>query len=260
MKKVQPLISVIFCVNRPNIHLKKAIISVLNQSFQDFEFLIGANGCSDEFFNELKDLCSDPRILLFRSSLPQLSFTLNFLIENASGQLLVRMDADDVCELNRFQRLWETWCETGADVIGSWATLIDENDNIIGQRCPPSDFSGIKKQFPFSSPIIHPSVMMTRGFWLDSRGYLGGFVSEDFDLWLRAINRGARIINIQEYLFNYRIHSQQASGSRLGYSETAAYWYREFLIRPTIFNLKGLIISSAKVNKLMRRIMKAFSA
>lgn len=242
-----PAVSVIFCVNRTNPHLAAAIGSVLAQSHRDFEFLIGANACSDEFIEELRSLTGDARIRLFRTSLPQLAFTLNHLVEQSRGALLIRMDADDVCEPQRFERLVAAAAANpAADVIGSWTTLIDENDRVIGRFTPPVSPSAVRRRMLSSSPIAHPTVVFRKKFWIESRGYLGGFVSEDFDLWLRALSRGATIINLPEFLLRYRVHSAQASRSRLGYAETAAHWYRELLARPSAYMACGWLVATAK--------------
>lgn len=241
-----PAISVIFCVNRDNPHLHEALKSVLDQTYTNFEFLIGANACSDEFFEELAAFATDSRIKLFRTQLPQLAFTLNFLIEHATTDLLVRMDADDVCEPQRFKRLVAEASNSTADVFGSWATLIDENNRVIGHFTPPENTLALKNRMIYSSAIFHPTVIFRKRFWIESRGYLGGFVSEDFDLWLRGLSRGATIVNIPEYLLRYRIHSSQVSRSRLGYAEAAGHWYRELLLHPNWYNACGWLVSSAK--------------
>lgn len=240
-------LSVVFCVNRSNPHLRAAIDSVLAQTHRDFEFLIGANGCSDEFMDELRALATDERIRLFRTSLPQLAFTLNHLVDQSRSDLLVRMDADDICEPQRFERLVATAAaRPEVDVIGSWTTLIDENDRVIGRFEPPISCEAIRRRMLVSPSIAHPTVAFRKRFWLESRGYLGGFVTEDYDLWLRALSRGATIINIPEPLLRYRVHGAQASRSRLGYAESAAHWYRELLARPSLYNAGGWLVATAK--------------
>jgi glycosyltransferase involved in cell wall biosynthesis len=243
-----PGASVIFCVNRGNPHLRAAIDSVLTQTHKDFEFLIGANACSDELFGELLEYSArDSRIRLFRTALPQLAFTLNYVIEQSKGELLIRMDADDVCEPQRFERLIAAAEATpDAQVIGSWTTLIDEADQVIGSFNPPASAVSLRRRMLISSPIAHPTVAFRKKFWLESRGYLGGFVSEDFDLWLRALARGVTIINVPEPLLRYRMHSAQVSRSRLGYAETAAHWYRELLARPGLYTAAGWAIATTK--------------
>jgi len=239
-------LSVLFCVHRSNPHLRDAIDSVLSQTQEDFEFLIGANACSDEFFVELTALADDPRVRIFRTQLPQLAFTLNYLAEQACGSWFIRMDADDVCEPHRFARLQQEIDRGEHDVIGSWATLIDARDRVIGQFTPPREPRAIRRKLLFSNPIAHPTVAFSRSFLLQMRGYLGGYVSEDLDLWMRAIRSGARLTNIEEPLLRYRMHDGQVSRSRLGYAETAAHWQRELLLAPSFYNALGWGIATAK--------------
>lgn len=239
-------LSVLFCVNRSNPHLRAAVDSVLIQTHRDFEFLIGANACSDEFFDELRCIADDPRVRLFRTQIPQLAFTLNYLAEQAVGNWLVRMDADDVCEPHRFARLLEAIDGGVYDVIGSWATLIDARDRVVGEFKPPADLRGIRRMLLRSNPIAHPTVAFSRAFLMSMRGYLGGYVSEDLDLWMRAIRSGARVTNIQEPLLRYRMHDGQVSRSRLGYAEAAAHWHRELLLTPSFYNATGWLIASTK--------------
>lgn len=239
-------LSVLFGVNRSNPHLRAAIGSVLSQTHEDFEFLIGANACSDEFFAELIAMADDPRVRIFRTQLPQLAFTLNYLAEQACGNWFIRMDADDVCETHRFARLWQVISSGKYDVIGSWATLIDDDDRVIGQFTPPLEGRKIRRKLLYSNPIAHPTVAFSRDFLLQMRGYLGGYVSEDLDLWLRAIRSGARLTNIEEKLLRYRIHDGQVSRSRLGYAETAAHWQRELLLAPSLYTALGWCIATTK--------------
>ena len=239
-------LSVLFCVNRSNPHLHAAINSVLNQTHGEFEFLIGANACSDEFFQELTAFEQDPRVRLFRTRMPQLAFTLNYLAEQAKGDWFIRMDADDLCEPHRFERLLNFIATGEHDVIGSWATLIDAEDRVIGQFMPPGDPAGIRRKLLFSNPIAHPTVAFSRDFLLKMRGYLGGFVSEDLDLWMRAIRSGARLKNIEEPLLRYRMHDGQVSRSRLGYAEAASHWHRELLVSPSLYALLGWLIAATK--------------
>jgi glycosyltransferase involved in cell wall biosynthesis len=249
-------LSIVMCVHRNHEHLAEAIRSVLNQTYGHFEFLICANACTDDLMTALLDICGpDKRVKIMRTAVPQLAFNLNHVAGLASGDWLVRMDADDVCEPNRLERLLYAIRTTQADVIGSWATMIDEAGQVRGMLRPPCTAREIRRRMLWSNPICHPSVAFKRSMWLEMRGYLGGFVSEDFDLWLRAILSGKVIVNVPESLLRYRIHAAQVSRSRLGYAETAAHWYRELLAKPSAYVLAGWLLASAKsiVSPLLAR-------
>lgn len=242
-----PTLSVLLCVNRSNPHLACAINSVLTQNDGEFEFLIAANNCDDALISELYSLVSgDPRVRLFRTTIGQLAFNLNFLADQAKGEYLVRMDADDVSEPSRVRVLRHAIATSRPDVIGSWARLIDGDDRPLGDLKLPTECADIEKRLPIGTVFCHPTVAIRKEFLLSMRGYLGGFVSEDTDLWIRAVRSGATLMNIPEYLLRYRLHPEQASATRRGYAEVAAHWLRELLTKPDFYAARGLTIALAK--------------
>lgn len=235
------------CVNRTHPWLIEAIDSVLTQDDTDFEFFIAANACSDEFWNVLRDhVKSDSRVRLFRSEIGQLPFNLNMLVDHASSDYVVRMDSDDISEPHRITELRRAIVDSRPDIIGSCVSIIDENGVQRGQMNVPITNSEIVRALPIKTVFCHPSVAIRRQFLIDMRGYLGGFTSEDTDLWLRAKRAGAKMQNLPERLLRYRIHNTQSIGSRAGYAEVAGLWLREFLLSPSIFTCKGLAISLFK--------------
>lgn len=242
-----PSFSVVLCVNRSNPYLASAVGSVLNQRDQDFEFLIAANACSDSLIDELQKLVgNDARVKIFRTAVGQLAFNLNYLADQASGEYLVRMDSDDVCEPNRLTVLRESLAEHPVDVLGSWAYLIDDEDKSIGEFRLPVKHEEIVRMLPFGTVFCHPTVAIRREFLLSMRGYLGGFVSEDMDLWLRGVRLGASFENVPVFLLRYRIHAAQSSGSRSGYAEVTSHWLRELLLEPSWYVAKGFFVAVAK--------------
>lgn len=247
-----PEISVLLCVHTSNPWLPAAIASVLNQTHRQFEFLIAANACSDEFWNELQQLvASDHRVRLFRTAIAQLSFNLNILADFSRGEYLIRMDADDLSEPNRLETLCKELMRNPVDILGSAVTLIDGTDQVIGHMDFPLSTDEIRRAICFRTVFCHPAVVIRRSFLLSQRGYLGGFSSEDTDLWLRAVRAGASMKNLPTPLLRYRIHSTQSISSGGGYAEVAGHWLREFLLSPGWYQFKGLVV--ALIKALFRR-------
>ncbi len=248
------MMTVILCINRSTPFLKAAIRSVLDQDDGDFLFLIGANACEDELIEEIEQIVAgDPRVRIVRSGVPQLSYNLNSLVDIAETEWLIRMDGDDISEPTRIRHFRALMARTEADVIGSWATFIDEHDREIGLFKPEITHERIRSAFRFRNQLCHPAVAFKKSYWLEMRGYLGGFVSEDLDFWLRGFAAGKRFANIPQPLLRYRIHGAQASRSRRGYAEAAAHWYRQLLQRPSWFNLVGWVVATGKLLIKARR-------
>lgn len=232
--------SVLLCVNKFNPWLVTAIESVLSQSDADFEFLISVNACDDIFWNYMNSICAgDYRVKLFRSDIGQLSFNLNFLADQSTSTHLIRMDADDICESNRFEVLRNELIRKDADILGSAATLINANGESIGFLSVPLDFISIKKKFIFTTVFCHPTVVIRRDYLLKMRGYLGGFSSEDSDLWLRAICDGGELRNLSQPLLKYRLHSNQTISNTSGYAEMCGHWLRHLFITKSLYCLFG---------------------
>ena len=246
-EETTPSLSVLLCVNRTSQYLAEAIHIVLTQDDPDFEFLIAANACNDDLVGELRSLVGgDSRVKIYRTVIGQLAFNLNYLADQANGDYLVRMDSDDVCEPNRLAVLRESLAKHPVDVLGSWAYLIDDEGRLIGEFKLPVEPAAIVRKLPYGTVFCHPTIAIRREFLLGLRGYLGGFVSEDLDLWLRGIRMGASFRNIPAYLLRYRVHAAQASGSRRGYAEVAGHWLRELLSAPSWYVAKGFFIAVLK--------------
>ncbi|MBK9243952.1 MAG: glycosyltransferase [Burkholderiales bacterium] len=242
-----PTFTVLLCANRSTPFLRESIDSVLKQDDGDFEFLIAANACPDELVEELRCLIGlDPRARIIRTEIGQLAFNLNLLASEARGDYLVRMDADDISLPNRISRLRRSLTENPVDVLGSWAYVIDEAGNRTGEYRLPLEHRNIVHRLPYGTVFCHPSVALRKQFLIDMRGYLGGFASEDTDLWLRGARRGAKYMNLPECLLSYRVHPGQSSRSRQSYAETASHWLRELLASPDGFVLKGFSVAFAK--------------
>ena len=240
-------VSVLLCVHASNPWLPAAIASILNQTHRQFEFLIAANACSDDLWNELHQLVgSDHRVRLFRTEIAQLSFNLNLLANYARGEYLIRMDADDLSEPNRLEILCQELMREPVDILGSAVTLIDGSDQVIGRMDFPLSKHEIRRRLCFRTVFCHPAVVIRRSFLLSQRGYLGGFSSEDTDLWLRAVRAGASMRNLSIPLLRYRVHAAQSISSGGGYAEVVGHWAREFALSPGWYQFKGLVVALIK--------------
>lgn len=241
------IFSVVMCVHEDNPYLDKAIKSILDQNYEDdFEFIIVANNCKNELFEKIKNY-QDSRIKLFRTSIGQLSFNLNYAIDKAVGKYIIRMDSDDISYPNRLNDCCKY---LDYDVVAFSANYIDEYDKKIKLFDVSSNNIG---NIFYKNPIIHPAVMIRKTILLENRGYLGGYQSEDYDLWLRlARNNNIKFFFSEEVVLGYRINDGQSRGSNLPYCEVSGYMIRDFYLNFKFKYLLGFLIFSIKtiLNKL----------
>ncbi len=240
------IFSVLMCCNRDDGFLDEAIKSILNQTHKEFEFIIVLNNCDDELFERVSFI-NDNRIKLFRNKIGQLSFNLNFGIENAVGDYIVRMDSDDIsysCRLEKLNNIIKT--NQQIDIIAGSADFIDECGQIIGESILNKKIKW-RSMVKYKNPFIHPATAIRRDFLIAIRGYLGGFQSEDYDLWLRAANdKKTKVLICSDKHIKYRISKNQARGNLLGYAEVAGFSLREIVLRFNINNILFLFISILK--------------
>ncbi len=245
-----PKVSIILAVNTLNPFLDEAINSVLLQTYENFDFYIIANNCSNELMDLLKKY-QDARIKLFRTHIGQLSFNLNFAINLSDAELVARMDADDVCHVDRIRKQVDYFLKhPEVDVLGTHATMINSSGETIGRMIKPLNNDEIRKTMWVKNPLVHPSIMYKRKTVLSAGAYLGGQSSEDYSLWLRlARSPKVTFANLDEELLKYRIHPKQSKGSLLPYCEIIGHMSTEFFLRPSPYKLWAILVSVIKVIK-----------
>ena len=100
------LVSVIMSVYNGEKYLKKAIESILRQTYRNFEFIIIDDGSKDTSLNIIKKYEKmDKRIIVIENKLNiGLVESLNRGIKIANGKYIIRMDADDIAMKNRIKK------------------------------------------------------------------------------------------------------------------------------------------------------------
>lgn len=179
-----------------------AVKSVLCQSFSAFELILSNDGSTDNSLEIAKSF-NDPRIIILSDGINRgISYRLNEQIAISKGKYFVRMDADDIMFPERLNKQLE-FLRTNPeiDVVGSYAVVIDDRNNLLGLRkslIPDS----IDKCFK-SVPFIHPTVMGKTN-WFKKYKYSNELKGvEDADLWIRSFN-GSIFSLITEPLIFYR--------------------------------------------------------
>jgi hypothetical protein len=134
---------------------------------------------------------------------------LNALIESAiadpSCELIFRMDGDDICRADRFVRQERFFRENPVvDVVGSWATMIDESGLPIGEVRKLASQEQLKRALPVDSPLLHPTVAFRAAVVRKGFRYPINIVCEDLAFWAKLLEAGVILGNIQEYLLEYR--------------------------------------------------------
>jgi glycosyltransferase involved in cell wall biosynthesis len=205
-----PRVSFVMATHAFDDQVVEAIRSCLAQNYDDFEVVIVANGMDDISFGRLETFCRiDERVRLERTSVRRLTFSLNLGIHRARGELLARMDSDDVSYPHRLATQVQYMDEhPDIGLCGTWCDLIDDEGQTVGEwRLPTLHQEIVRRlQHPFgnSAAFCHPTVMCRRSVMLELGGYTG-FYAEDFATWaLLTAMPGVRFANLPQRLLAYR--------------------------------------------------------
>lgn len=209
-----PLLSVVLPVYNGQQYLAEALQSVLSQSFNDFELLVIDDGSSDSSREVVKQF-KDTRIKLIENpSNIGLVPTLNKGLSLCQGDLIARMDQDDICEPDRFAKqvaFLQTHPEI--DVVGSAIRFFGAIPNPYVFTFP-LEHEAIRVALLFYCPLAHPAVMFRRSLVQEGNwGYSDDFRhAEDYHFWSRLLLR-RRAANLKDCLLNYRLHQKQYSSA-----------------------------------------------
>jgi len=208
-----PRVTVLLPVHNGAHHLREAVDSILAQTLGDFELLIVDDASEDDSVAVVESI-PDPRIRLIRSERRiRLAGALNLGLREAAGELVARMDADDVSLPERLRKQ-AAYMEAHTDlgVCGTWVRAFGKDAGKIERYSVGSRRVGA--QALFNTPFAHPTVMFRRDSFLDHRlTYdVSYYPTEDFDLWERALRCFAGD-NLPLVLLEYRVHERSLTGS-----------------------------------------------
>ena len=203
-----PTLSVVMSVYNAESYLHKAVDSVLDQTFKDFEFIIIDDCSTDNSLQILEAYVQkDNRITLIKKDQNKgaVGFieNLNLGLQKSKGKYIARMDADDISVPERFEKqLIFLDSDPELFMVGSSLEMIDENDNFIKILTALPDDVAIKKAMYKNIALYHPSLM----FRNDNIHYREKMRScEDYDLFFRLMLAGKKMANIPEPLLRYRV-------------------------------------------------------
>ncbi|MFA6410783.1 MAG: glycosyltransferase [Candidatus Buchananbacteria bacterium] len=214
MSNLQPKISVIMPFYNAQRFLAKAIESILNQTFSDFELILINDASTDNSDQIVKKYLADSRIVYIKNEKNQgIVANLNLGLKSAKAEIIARMDGDDVALAKRFEEQFRFLLENkDVAVVGSYVKIIDEFDKEIDYRTKPIDTKEIEKNLITYSPLVHPSTMFRKSVVLQVGAYRPEYLYlEDIDLWYRIVYLGYKISNVSQYLLSYRYHGNSTA-------------------------------------------------
>jgi len=194
-----PLISVVMSVYNHENAVGRAIESILNQTYDNFELLICDDFSDDNTMKIIQEFNSS-KIKVFRNKKNLgLTKSLNLLIKNSSGELVARQDADDISSIERLKLQKQFLIDNKLDAVGSRSLNINTKKKIPGI----SFYLPIKFQILYKNPLIHGSLLIKKSVLQNLNFYDENYYySQDYKLMIDFINQNYNIKIMNSFLYN----------------------------------------------------------
>ena len=211
-----PTVSIIMPTHNRIRMLEKAIQSVFDQSFSDWELIIIDDASTDETEERMKELDSREEAVKYMR-IPKIenkgiSEYLNIGLRNSRGKYIARIDDDDYwCHKDKL-KLQVEFMEKNPEyvVVGGGVILVDGDGNELFRYLKKETDEEIRSFALFSNPFTHATVMFKKDLALKLGGYKIIKHVEDMELWLRMGKHG-KFYNMKEYFITYMTAGQNKS-------------------------------------------------
>ena len=191
-------------------YLKHAIESILAQTVLPNEIVIVKDGLLTEELDLILEEYARKYQHLFRiiafSTNRGLGLALRDGVLACNYEYIARMDTDDICKSTRFEKQLEYLKQhPQTALLGTWikefSTDPQNPDTITDLPCDNKEILEFAKS---RNPFRHMTVIFTKKAVLDSGNYRDFLWFEDYDLWVRVMQKGYKVANLPEYLVDVR--------------------------------------------------------
>lgn len=253
MFEFNELISIITPVFNSELYLEETIISVIKQSYTNWELILIDDGSTDNSFNIMKSMeKKDNRIKVFKNDNNLgVSNTRNRGIEISEGKWIAFLDSDDSWDHLKLEKQIKV-------IESKECCFVFTGSKYINEKGIP--FKGIMnvpdkinyKQLRKHNVISCSSVLVTKDVFNNIK-MENDDMSEDFAVWLKILQKDIIAYGVDEPLLIYRISRNSKSGNKLKTFQMAYKVYRFIGINPissTYYTLNHLVASIFKYKKI----------
>jgi len=245
-------ITVLMPVHNAAPFVADAIRSILHQTFAHFELVIVDDHSDDESMTRVAEF-NDARIVRLSNMGPRgVAHALNVGLQAARAKYVARMDADDISLPNRLQRQFDFLeAHSHIDIVGTHIAILETSGKVRKDLALRPRLPGHTRwSLLFYCALAHPTVMARRSVLVGLGGYDERFVpAEDYELWLRAVQAGNAIANLDEILLHYRMNPQ-------GISVSAAEEQEETALQLSKQALENAMPVLAPIDRAVLRMIK----
>lgn len=204
-----PKVSVIMSVYNDYENIEFSVNSILNQNYENLEFLIMDDCSTDSTPIILRKFKTNKKIKLFRNKVNiGLTKSLNILIKESTGELIARQDSDDISFVTRIKDQVDFIKANNIDGCSTKAK-IKNFDNVIpkySHKLPP------KLIFLFKNPFLHGTFLIFKDAIENVGMYDENFYfAQDYKLTSDLIKQGYKFKTLNKVLYQLNIEDNLTS-------------------------------------------------
>jgi glycosyltransferase involved in cell wall biosynthesis len=193
-------------------YIEETVRSVLNQTYSNLEVVCVIDGTKDRSKDILLGL-NDSRIRVLEKENRGATYRRNEGMQLAATEYIWFLDQDDMLMPGCIEAAVHEMERTGCAAVAVNGHLIDSNGNRIRRMYrvnkPVLTLSRLAKGnqlFTTSQALIRRSaIMKVNGFNQDAG------IADDWDMWIRLLRSGGKLVFLDQYLMGYRLHDSNHS-------------------------------------------------
>ena len=267
-----PLVSVVMPVRNAQSTIEKAIASLRQQSYQNLDIVLVDHASDDNSPALIKKAAGeDERIRCLRQG-GSFVEAANLAWQSARGELIARMDSDDIAHSNRIEnQVGFLEAQPQLSACGTLVNIFKRGKD--GKPIPSDDgykhyenwinsvvtYDQILNERFIDSPIPNPSAMIRRSVMQSLGGYQDPPWAEDYDFWLRMLEAGHQVAKVNQRLLDWYDSDTRATRNLrrydLSHFQAAKAHFLQRL--PDVLDLGVIICGAGPVGKEMGYLLRS---
>lgn len=211
----KPLVSILLnCYNASN-YISKAIQSVLDQTYLNWELIVWDDGSTDDTLKKIKKFDSEKIKIFSNKYNVGLGKSRINAIKKLNGDLVAILDSDDYFHKEKLSKQVEIFEKhPNVSLCSSWCRILDEKNNLLKNINYNLSNTEIKNKINFLNVLANSSLMYRRNIAEQFGWYSKKFeYSQDYDLTLKLLEKNDLFL-IREYLTFIMLHSQSMTNTK----------------------------------------------
>ncbi len=250
--------------------LEKAINSVLNQSFINFDFILVNNNSTDNSVEIVKNYVNkDKRIILLHENNQGVTFASNTGMKYASTKYIARTDADDILHKDKLLKQFNFLEQNkNIDVVATCANYVGDAKNkgfsafvditnkiITGEQIELNRFVELQ--------VINPTIMFKKQIGEQFGFYKNGNFPEDYEMFLRWLQNGVKYHKLTDKLLDWQDSETRLTRTDARYSFDAFYrtktsYLADYLSKNNKYHPKVAVWGAGRLSKRRAEMLENY--